>query len=75
MEPNSAARPGTGGRFAVVINTEGQYSVWRLDREVPAGWRRIGVRGTRAECLAHITGAWTDLRPLSVRARLDGEPA
>jgi MbtH protein len=75
VEPNSATGPGADEGFAVVINAEGQYSVWRLNREVPAGWRRVGVQGARAECLAHIAGVWPDMRPLSLRARLDGEPA
>nr|BFE59781.1 MbtH family NRPS accessory protein [Dactylosporangium thailandense] len=53
--------------FAVVVNHEEQHSVWPDGRTVPAGWRDTGVRGTRAECLAHIAQVWTDLRPLSVR--------
>ncbi|WP_432994356.1 MbtH family protein [Dactylosporangium sp. CA-233914] len=53
--------------FTVVVNHEEQHSIWPAGREVPAGWRELGVRGTRSECLAHIAQVWTDLRPLSVR--------
>lgn len=75
MEPNSATAPGTEESFAVVINGEGQYSVWWADRDVPAGWQPTGVRGTRPECLAHIADVWTDMRPVSLREHQDGGPA
>ncbi|MFE9368522.1 MbtH family protein [Streptomyces sp. NPDC006711] len=55
------------GRFAVVINDEEQYSIWPEGRDVPAGWRGVGVSGSREECLAHVEDVWTDQRPLSVR--------
>jgi MbtH protein len=54
-------------RFTVVVNHEEQYSVWPVDRPVPAGWREAGFTGTREECLAHIDEVWTDMRPLSLR--------
>lgn len=53
--------------YAVVVNDEEQYSIWLDDRELPAGWRREGVSGTKAECLEHIEQVWTDMRPLSLR--------
>ncbi|MBB4635065.1 MbtH family protein [Longimicrobium terrae] len=60
-----------------VVNHEEQYSVWLADREIPAGWRDAGTRGTRAECLAWIETVWTDMRPLSLRQRMedDARPA
>ncbi|MEY9929763.1 MbtH protein [Catenulispora sp. GP43] len=54
-------------QYAVVVNDEGQYSVWREDRELPAGWNRDGNVGTKDECLDHIATVWTDMRPRSVR--------
>jgi len=56
--------------YAVVINDEEQYSIWPDDREPPAGWRRTGFRGTEAECVSHIDQIWTDMRPKSVRERM-----
>lgn len=53
--------------YVVVRNDEEQYSIWRTDRELPAGWHAQDVRGTREECLDHIRLVWTDLRPLSAR--------
>ncbi|MGH3663413.1 MAG: MbtH family protein [Micromonosporaceae bacterium] len=54
-------------RYAVVLNTEEQYSIWPVGRQVPAGWRAAGVEGEKSECLAHIAQVWTDMRPLSIR--------
>ncbi|MET8629975.1 MbtH family NRPS accessory protein [Kitasatospora sp. NPDC004669] len=56
--------------YLVVLNDEEQYSIWRAERELPAGWRAEGTRGTKEECLSHIGTAWTDMRPLSLRQRM-----
>ena len=55
----------------VVVNDEEQYSIWFVDRAVPAGWREAGKEGTKEECLAYIEKVWTDMRPLSLRKRMD----
>lgn len=56
--------------FDVVINHEEQYSIWPVDRAPPAGWRKEGSSGTKAQCLERIEQVWTDMRPLSLRRRL-----
>jgi MbtH protein len=56
--------------FLVVINDEEQYSIWPVDRDVPAGWRAEGKRGLRPECLSYIDEVWTDMRPLSLRKQM-----
>jgi MbtH protein len=56
--------------YDVVVNHEEQYSIWFADREVPAGWRQTGFRGTKEQCLAHIDEVWTDMRPLSLRRKM-----
>jgi MbtH protein len=56
--------------FEVVANHEEQYSIWPADREPPAGWRKIGHRGRKADCLSYIKQVWTDMRPLSLRDRM-----
>jgi MbtH protein len=53
--------------YEVVVNDEEQYSIWRADREPPAGWRLAGMSGTSTECLAYIDEVWTDMRPRSAR--------
>ena len=57
--------------YTVVVNHEEQYSIWPADREIPAGWREAGKRGPRQDCLDYISKVWTDMRPLSVRKRID----
>ena len=56
--------------YLVVVNEEEQYSIWREDKEVPAGWRAVGKRGPKPECLQYIEEVWTDMRPLSLRNRM-----
>ena len=67
-------------QYKVVLNHEEQYSIWPADRENAPGWRDAGPTGTKAECLAYIEKVWTDMRPLSLRKRMDeakpgGEPS
>jgi len=57
--------------YKVVVNHEEQYSIWPAERENAPGWRDAGQTGTKAECLAYIERVWTDMRPLSLRRRMD----
>jgi MbtH protein len=59
--------------YKVVLNHEEQYSIWPADRENAPGWRDGGQVGTKGECLAYIEKVWTDMRPLSLRRRMDSE--
>jgi MbtH protein len=56
--------------YAVVVNDEEQYSIWRDESNIPAGWRAVGKRGPKAECLQYIEEVWIDMRPLSLRKRM-----
>lgn len=57
--------------YKVVLNHEKQYSIWPTDRENALGWRDEGTTGTKQECLAHIKEIWTDMRPLSLRKKME----
>lgn len=57
--------------YKVVANHEEQYSIWPLQRANPPGWLDGGKSGTKAECLAYIQEVWTDMRPLSLRQRME----
>jgi MbtH protein len=57
--------------YKVVVNHEEQYSIWIADRENPQGWRDGGKGGTKEECLAYIESVWTDMRPLSLRRKME----
>lgn len=57
--------------YAVVVNHEEQYSIWPEQRELPLGWKLAGKTGSKAECLAYIEEVWTDMRPLSLRKKME----
>ncbi|MFF7992722.1 MbtH family protein [Kitasatospora xanthocidica] len=59
--------------YWVVRNDEEQYSIWLADRELPLGWHREGKEGPKQDCLDHIDTVWTDMRPLSLRVRMEQE--
>jgi MbtH protein len=57
--------------YKVVVNHEEQYSIWPSDRENPLGWNDVGKVGPKSECLAYIKEVWTDMRPLSLRKKME----
>ena len=57
--------------YSVVVNDEEQYSIWPADQDCPKGWRTVGKRGVKKECLDYIAEVWTDMRPLSLRKRME----
>ena len=57
--------------YKVVVNHEEQYSIWPAGRDNPLGWKDAGKVGPKGDCLAHIKGVWTDMRPLSLRKRME----
>ncbi|MGW6912668.1 MbtH family protein [Kitasatospora sp. NPDC054939] len=54
------------GSFHVVVNGEGQYSIWPEFADVPAGWTVCHGAADRTSCLEYISATWTDMRPLSL---------
>jgi MbtH protein len=56
--------------YKVVVNDEEQYSIWPDDRENALGWATVGKTGTKPECLAYIREIWTDMRPRSLRRKM-----
>ncbi|MDJ0463928.1 MbtH family protein [Streptomyces sp. H27-C3] len=59
------------GRFLVLVNDEGQHSLWPSFVEVPGGWTIALDENTREACLDFIEVGWTDLRPRSLTASTD----
>lgn len=57
--------------YKVVVNHEEQYSIWPAERELPLGWKEAGKQGPKAECLDYIKEVWTDMRPLSLRKKME----
>jgi len=60
-------------QYKVVVNHEEQYSIWPADRENALGWKDAGKSGTKAECLEYIKQVWTDMRPLSLRKKMEDQ--
>jgi MbtH protein len=59
--------------YRVVVNTEGQYSIWLAHKDIPGGWTDVGFSGPKRQCLEHVASVWTDMRPVSLRRRMDGQ--
>ena len=57
--------------YKVVLNHEEQYSIWPEHMENPLGWKDAGKKGRKEECLAYIKEVWTDMRPLSLRIKME----
>lgn len=57
--------------YRVIVNHEEQYSIWPADRELPLVWRAVGEPGTKVACLDYINRVWTDMRPLSLRKKME----
>jgi MbtH protein len=55
------------GRFHVLVNDEGQHSLWPSFAAIPAGWTTTFGPDTRDSCVTYVETHWTDLRPLTLR--------
>ncbi|TCP69853.1 MbtH family protein [Baia soyae] len=51
------------GTFFVLLNEEGQYSLWPSWIEVPAGWKVVYGKDQKDNCLAYINEEWKSLIP------------
>ena len=58
------------GRFIVLVNDEGQYSLWPARIASPEGWQQVRAEGSKQECTDYIEANWTDMRPRSVIAAM-----
>ncbi|HKS48178.1 MAG TPA: MbtH family protein [Amycolatopsis sp.] len=59
------------GEFLVLVNDDGQHSLWPRRIAVPAGWTRAHGPDTRAACSAYVDEQWIDMRPASLSALPD----
>ena len=63
-----------GGRFKVLVNHEGQYSIWPAFLPIPGGWTVVLGDCDRQSALEYVEDAWTDMRPASLARELDATP-
>jgi MbtH protein len=61
-------------KYKVLVNHEEQYSLWLDYNPIPKGWREVKC-GTKQECLAYVKEVWTDMRPLSLRKKMEATAA
>lgn len=54
------------GRFVVLVNDEGQHSLWPSFAAVPDGWDVVHPEDGRQQCLDYIAQHWVDMRPRSL---------
>ena len=63
------------GTFLVLVNDEGQHSLWPVFADVPDGWKVIFGEDGRQECLDFIEKSWTDMRPKSLIREMEENAA
>ena len=61
------------GVYHVLVNDEGQHSLWPSFREVPQGWTIVHKADNRAACLDFINKNWTDMRHNSLIERMENQ--
>lgn len=61
------------GRYVVLVNAEGQYSLWPSFAAVPAGWTVELPETDRQSALDHVNEHWRDMRPKSLVRAMEGE--
>ncbi|MFG3497210.1 MbtH family protein [Streptomyces sp. NPDC047928] len=52
--------------YLVLVNQEGQHSLWPAFADVPPGWETAFGPRPRQECLTFVENSWTDMRPKSL---------
>jgi MbtH protein len=52
--------------YRVLMNDEGQHSLWPSFAEIPDGWRVVHEEDSRQACLDYVEEHWTDMRPNSL---------
>ncbi|GAA2711253.1 MULTISPECIES: MbtH family protein [Streptomyces] len=59
--------------YNVLVNDEGQHSLWPAFAAIPAGWNVVHGTASRQECLDYVNENWTDMRPRSLAAAMAAE--
>jgi MbtH protein len=61
-------------QYLVLVNDEGQHSLWPVFVDVPAGWDVAFGQAARQDCLDYIEKSWVDMRPVSlIKAMAEAE--
>src|SRR5258708_22656993 len=60
-------------KYLVLINDEGQHSLWPVFADVPDGWKVIFGEDGRQQCLDFIEKNCTDIRPNSLLRAMEAD--
>lgn len=63
------------GSYLVLVNSEGQHSLWPEFIEVPDGWTSPFGPADRQACLDYVNEHWVDMRPKSLAEAMDASSA
>jgi len=58
--------------YQVLVNDEGQYSLWPTFIDVPSGWTVAHPADNRQACLDFVNENWKDMRPRSLVREMGG---
>ncbi|KQV13848.1 hypothetical protein ASC97_31905 [Rhizobium sp. Root1203] len=50
------------GRFLVLANNAGQFSLWPQGADMPGGWGKVFGPDSKQVCLEYIDREWTNIR-------------
>ncbi|MER7213430.1 MbtH family protein [Streptosporangium sp. NPDC000239] len=62
------------GTYHVLVNDEGQHSLWPSFADVPSGWNVVLSDTDRQSALDYVNSNWIDMRPNSLVAAMN-DPA
>jgi MbtH protein len=57
--------------FFVLVNDEGQHSLWPAFATIPDGWQAVFGEESRQACLDYVEEHWVDMRPNSLIKAMD----
>lgn len=57
--------------YLVLINEEEQYSLWPELLDIPSGWICVFGPEKLSDCQNYIEMNWVDMRPKSLRERME----
>lgn len=61
------------GTFHVLVNDEGQHSLWPAFVDVPEGWAAVLESAGRADAVEYVDSHWTDMRPKSLAEAMNAD--
>jgi MbtH protein len=63
----------TNGEFLVLVNGEGQHSLWPFFIPIPEGWLAQHGPAPKEDCLQYVELHWTDMREASLIRQMEQE--